>query len=152
MKKSLRRITMLKILLPVDGSKSSSRAASKLLETSSWYRSRPRVELLAVHLPVPRFTNMSTVISTEMINRYYRDECTAMLKPGRRILDRAGMKYNAQMSVGPIAETIVAHARECGADMIYMGSRGMTALAGMVLGSVTTRVLHLATIPVLLVH
>ena len=33
--------------------------------------------------------------------------------------------------------------------MIYIGSRGMTALDGMVLGSVTTRVLHLATIPIL---
>ena len=38
------------------------------------------------------------------------------------------------------------------ADMIFMGTRGMTALANVALGSVTTRVLHLAHIPVLLVH
>jgi nucleotide-binding universal stress UspA family protein len=36
--------------------------------------------------------------------------------------------------------------------MIYMGTRGRTALANMVLGSVATRVLHLAHIPVVLVH
>jgi nucleotide-binding universal stress UspA family protein len=36
--------------------------------------------------------------------------------------------------------------------MIYMGTRGMTALSNMVLGSVTTRVLHLAHIPVVLIH
>ena len=35
---------------------------------------------------------------------------------------------------------------------IYMGTRGMTALSSMVLGSVTTRVLHLAHIPVVLIH
>jgi nucleotide-binding universal stress UspA family protein len=36
--------------------------------------------------------------------------------------------------------------------MIFMGTRGMTALANVALGSVTTRVLHLAHVPVLLVH
>jgi nucleotide-binding universal stress UspA family protein len=36
--------------------------------------------------------------------------------------------------------------------MIYMGTRGMSALANMALGSVTTRVLHLCHIPVVLIH
>jgi nucleotide-binding universal stress UspA family protein len=35
--------------------------------------------------------------------------------------------------------------------MMYMGTRG-GALANMVLGSVATKVLHLAHIPVVLVH
>jgi nucleotide-binding universal stress UspA family protein len=33
-----------------------------------------------------------------------------------------------------------------------MGTRGMSAIANVALGSVTTRVLHLAHIPVLIVH
>jgi nucleotide-binding universal stress UspA family protein len=36
--------------------------------------------------------------------------------------------------------------------MIYMGTRGMTAFANVLLGSVATRVLHLAHIPVVLIH
>jgi nucleotide-binding universal stress UspA family protein len=55
-------------------------------------------------------------------------------------------------AVGPIAESIVEQAKESGSNMIYMGTRGMTALSNMVLGSVTTRVLHLAHIPVVLIH
>jgi len=39
-----------------------------------------------------------------------------------------------------------------GSNMIYMGTRGMSALANMALGSVTTRVLHLCHIPVVLIH
>jgi nucleotide-binding universal stress UspA family protein len=54
--------------------------------------------------------------------------------------------------VGPTADTSVAPATKVGADMIFMGTRGMTALANVALGSVTTRVLHLAHVPVLLVH
>ena len=54
--------------------------------------------------------------------------------------------------VGPIAESIVDQARQSGSNMIYMGTRGMTALANVLLGSVATRVLHLAHIPVVLIH
>lgn len=45
---------MLKVLLPVDGSANATRATEKLIETLGWYKEQPRVDLLAVHLPVPR--------------------------------------------------------------------------------------------------
>ena len=53
--------------------------------------------------------------------------------------------------VGDVAPTIVEHANRTGCDMICMGTRGMTAMSGLVMGSVATRVLHLARVPVLLV-
>ena len=46
---------------------------------------------------------------------------------------------------------VVEHANRTGCDMICMGTRGMTAMSGLVMGSVATRVLHLARVPVLLV-
>ena len=143
---------MLKVLLPVDGSKSATSATKKLVETLAWYKSRPQIDLLAVHLPVPRFTNMGVVVSNAMIERYYAEECKALLKPSRKILDAAHVSYTVHTAVGPIAESIIAQAKESGSNMIYMGTRGMTALSNMVLGSVTTRVLHLAHIPVVLIH
>jgi nucleotide-binding universal stress UspA family protein len=36
--------------------------------------------------------------------------------------------------------------------MIYLGTRGMTAISNLVLGSVATKVLHLADTPVVLVR
>ena len=143
---------MLKVLLPVDGSKSSTRATKKLIKTLGWYKEQPRVDLLAVHLPVPRLPNMSLVVSKEMLERYYAEECKEMLAPSRKALDAAGVKYTVHTLVGSIAESIIEHAKRSGSDMIYMGTRGMTALSNMVLGSVTTRVLHLAHIPVVLIH
>jgi nucleotide-binding universal stress UspA family protein len=143
---------MLKVLLPVDGSESAARATQKLMETLGWYSERPKVDLLAVHLPVPRFPNMSVVVSDEMLERYYADECEVMLAPSKKALDAAGVKYTAHTLVGPIAESIVEQAKRSASNMIYMGTRGMTALANMALGSVATRVLHLAHIPVVLVR
>ena len=143
---------MLKVLLPVDGSESATRATQKLIETLGWYKEQPRVDLLAVHLPVPQFPNMSLVISAEMLERYYAEECEARLAPSRKALDAAGVQYTAHRLVGAIAERIIEQAKQSGSNLIYMGTRGMTALSNMVLGSITTRVLHLAHIPVVLVH
>jgi len=143
---------MLKILLPVDGSPSSVRATQTLIDTVGWYKDPPEIEVIAVHLPVPRVPNMGSFVSKEMIRKYYDDECAAMLAPSRQLLEAAGIACTFQGLTGPIAETIVAHATQAGSSMIYMGTRGMSALANMALGSVTTRVLHLGHIPVVLIH
>ena len=143
---------MLKVMLPVDGSESAVRATRKLIDMLAWYKEEPSIELLAVHLPVPRFPNMSLVVSNEMLERYYAEECEEMLSPSKKVLDAARVKYAAHSRVGAIAETIVEEAKRFGCNMIYMGTRGMTALSNMALGSVATRVLHLTHIPVVLIH
>jgi len=143
---------MLKILLPVDGSPCAVRATQMLIEMIGWYREAPSIEVLSVHLPVPRVPNLGSFVSKEMIQKYYDDECAAMLAPSRKLLDAACVGYAAHQVVGPIAESIVQHATQSGTDVIFMGTRGMSALANMALGSVTTRVLHLCHIPVVLIH
>lgn len=143
---------MLKFLLPVDGSESAVRATRKLVDMLGWYRDVPAIDLCTVHLPLPRVPNMGAFVSHEMVQKYYEDESNAMLAPSRGVLDAAGAAYGVTRLVGPIAETIVDHAGKSGADLIFMGTRGMSALANVALGSVTTRVLHLAHVPVLLVH
>jgi nucleotide-binding universal stress UspA family protein len=143
---------MLRILLPVDGSESAVRATRKLIESLGWYKEPPAIDLLAVHFPVPRFPNMGVVVSNEMLESYYAEECEDMLAASKKVLDAAGVKYTAHTVVGPIAESIVEQATQFGSDMICMGTRGMTALSNMALGSVATRVLHLTRIPVMLVH
>ena len=143
---------MLKVLLPVDGSESSVRATEALIKMLAWYKEQPVIDLVTVHLPVPRLPNMGRVVSDDAIERYYAEESDAMLAPSTKALDAAGVTYTVHKLVGPIAETIVDHARRSGCDMIFMGTRGMTALSNMVMGSVATKVLHLAHIPVVLIH
>ena len=50
------------------------------------------------------------------------------------------------------AKEIVETARSEGADLIIMGSRGLSDIAGLFVGSVTHKVLQLAHIPVLVVR
>ena len=63
---------------------------------------------------------------------------------------------NAQGEVEPAAgdrpaRAILRVADRFGADLIVMGSRGLSDLAGLLIESVTHDVLHNATIPVLVV-
>ena len=144
---------MVKILLAVDGSESAVRATRKLVESAAAYRDPPQVELVTVHLPVPHVGGFSGVVIThEMIEQYYRDEGQKALAPSKQLLDQAGIRYTPHILVGDIAKTIVEHAEKSGSDMIYMGTRGMTAMSNMLVGSIATKVLHLAHVPVVLVH
>ena len=144
---------MPKLLLAVDGSESAICATRNLIEAAARYAERPDVELLTVHLAVPPVDVLSSaVVSRDTLERYYREEGEKALAPIRGLLGTAGLKVTAHVLVGDIASTIVEHARNSNCEMIYMGTRGMTTISNLVLGSVATKVLHLARVPVALVH
>jgi len=60
------------------------------------------------------------------------------------------VKIRGDVGVRPAHEVVKA-AEEEGADLIVAGSRGHTAIGGLLLGSVTHRLLHIAPCPVLVV-
>jgi nucleotide-binding universal stress UspA family protein len=142
----------MKILIAVDGSKYSLAAVDCLIGHADWYRENPAVELLTVHLPVPRLPRMKLVVGKNQIERYYREEGEAMQAGARKKLDAAGIGYNASILAGTVAESIVAHAKKTRCDLIYIGSHGRTAVGNMLLGSTAAKVLHISSIPVLLVR
>ena len=137
----------MKILVAVDGSKPSLKAVQLLIDHAGWYRSRPEVELVTIHLPVPTVRHLNKA----QVEKYYAEEGEAMLAPAKKKLDAAGVAYEARVLVGPVAETLVQHAKDKRCDMIYIGTRGMTAMGAALLGSTATKVLHISETPVLLV-
>lgn len=137
----------MKILVAVDGSKPSLKAVQLLVDHADWYREKPAVELVTVHLPVPKVAHLNKA----QLERYYSEEGQAMLAPAKKKLDAAGIPYQPHVLVGPVAEAIVKHAADKRCDLIYIGTRGMSALGKALLGSTATKVLHISDTPVLLV-
>ena len=73
------------------------------------------------------------------------------LQSARALLDAAKVNFVPQVLIGPVAETIARIALEQNCDGIVMGTRGLGAVAGALLGSVASQVVHLSDVPVTLV-
>jgi nucleotide-binding universal stress UspA family protein len=143
---------MVKVLLAVDGSDAARRATECLVADAPLYRDPVEVELVNVHLPVPNIgLAFSSVVTHEMVAKYYKEEGEQALRASRDLLDAAGIRYNAHILVGDIADTIVKHAMAAQCHTICIGTRGMSALANAVMGSIATKVVQRSTVPVLLV-
>lgn len=141
----------MKILLAVDGSRHSLKSVKRLIALSAWLRESPQVELIYVHPPVPKLPRMKWVVSAKQIRQYYEQDGWTALSKAKKLLTAGGIRYAARILVGQIAESIVQEAVRTRCDLIMIGTRGMTAAAGLLLGSTATKVLHLSNLPVLLV-
>jgi len=140
----------MKILLPVDGSACSLRAVDHLIAHVSWFREMPEIHLLHVQAPIP-IGRVQAHVGKETLHAYYLEEGQEHLVAAQKKLDAAGRFHTTHIHVGQPAEVIGRMAGELGCELIVMGSHGLGGLAGLVMGSVASRVLHLAPCPILLV-
>lgn len=140
---------MHKILLPVDGSEGSARAVRHVAGLAR------QIKDLAVHL-----VNVQPLGDDWMTRRAFKSEELADMErewgesaigPARALLGEAGITPVEHLVQGEAAQTIVRLAEELGCDQIVMGTRGQSALGDLIMGSVATKVLHLAKIPVTLI-
>jgi nucleotide-binding universal stress UspA family protein len=139
-----------KILVPVDGSENALRALRHVLEARDWYREPPEVHLLNVQHPVASGA-VKRFISADELRDFYDAEGQAVLQPGRELLQRSGLSFHCRVAVGDTAPAIVQYATQEGCELIVMGTRGMGAVASALLGSAATKVIHLSSVPVMLV-
>ncbi len=143
---------MSRILVAVDGSPHSAKVAKAVMRQAAAYRQPAELHLIYVHLPVPTLGGLIKPVGHEMLQRYYREEGEDALRPAKKLFDRAGLAYLTHIMVGPVAESLAGEARKLKCDMIIMGTHGLGAVSGMLLGSVAAKTVHLARCPVLLVR
>jgi nucleotide-binding universal stress UspA family protein len=138
----------MKILIPMDDSDCALRAVEHVLSKRGAYGSL-RVHLLNVQPPLRG--DVTLFVDEARIESYHREEGEKALARARARLEQAGIAYRAHIKVGEPAELITRMAAERGCDQIVMGTHGRGAIAGLLLGSIATKVLHLSQVPVLLV-
>ena len=140
---------MFRILVAVDGSESSDRAVSHLLKKLGWYSEKVEVHLLNVQAALPN--DVSRFIGAEQLEGFHREQGAAALASAKAILDGAKVAYVTHIGIGDPAHVIAHYANERGINQIVMGTRGLGAVAGLVMGSVTMKVVSLMDVPVLLI-
>lgn len=136
------------VLVPIDGSECSLQAVHYLIGARAGDR-RPALHLLNVQ---PAMTgDVRQFVARSDISEYQRAKSDEALRSARDLLDRAGIAYESHLEVGHAAECIVRCAEALGCDHIVMGTHGRSALADLLAGSTTLRVMHQTRLPVVVV-
>ena len=141
---------MTTLLIPVDGSDYSLKAVDYAASRARDSKSPVEVHLLNVQMQIAS-VNVKLFVSAESLESYYRDEGNRALETPLARAKSAGLNVTPHIGVGDPAKIIMDYANEKKADEIVMGSHGRGALSGAVLGSVAQKVVHLSSVPVVLV-
>lgn len=134
-----------KILVAIDGSTYSQLALPAAIEVASKFDG----EILVLHVS-EHDKGRAAVFTLET-----PAEATTMVGAAVRTAREAGITAKGQLkdvSVGHVAKAIVEIAEANAIDLIVMGSRGLSDVQGLMLGSVTHKVMQTADAPVLVVR
>lgn len=138
-----------RILCPVDFSEPSAHALEQAARMARWYGARLTVlhvrPTVVPHPDISAEGHMAPWLVAELETLCQR--VTAACADAAA----AGVQVDAMTSAGEPVHEILTHAETLPADLIVLGTHGLSGFRHLVLGSVTEKVLRRATCPVLTV-
>jgi nucleotide-binding universal stress UspA family protein len=141
---------MNKVLVPFDGSESAVRALQYLLDLPA--AALPaELHLLNVQEFPPLYGEFMTSLDVSQFRDAQVGQGRKTLEPAIEKVSAARLPFQSHVLLGNIEQVVVEQAAKLGCDHIVMGTRGHGALKGLIIGSVATKVIHLAKVPVTLV-
>jgi nucleotide-binding universal stress UspA family protein len=140
-----------RILVPIDGSRTSTHGLKEALQLAS--DSKARVKLL--HVVDQSVLALTPEMSAANIVDSLITAGEKTLKGARALAARQGVKVETAMPErhrGRGADVILDEARKWRADLIVMGTHGRRGISHMLLGSDAEAVVRSSPVPVLLVR
>ncbi len=137
-----------KILLAVDGSEHSLRAARVAADLARCMNAKEFCVVVAYDFIPPYLgePNMQYAIDARL------EEAKAVLERAVKEVGELPCEIHTELIEGSAAQVILEVAETRGSDLIVMGSRGHGAFAGWLLGSASQKVVSHARCPVLIVR
>jgi nucleotide-binding universal stress UspA family protein len=131
------------ILLPFDGSDGAAGALHHAAEIAHWADGTIHVLFVA-----DTTRDSVTVVETEVVDALVQ-EGKDIVEEAEKTLRTLGVDYDSDVVQGNPAPTIVEYAERYGHDVIVMPTHGRDGVSRYLLGSVTEKVVRLASVPVL---
>ena len=141
---------MLKLLIAVDGSEHALRAIERVAKIAA---SAVALEVILLNVrDLPIYYVELPPVNIEAMEAGQKQFQERLLADAEAVARKLGLTLGpSQRTVGLAAEEIVRVANEQAVDQIVIGTHGRGAVGSFFLGSVAQRVVHLSTLPVLLV-
>jgi len=134
-----------RILLAVDESSHSDLVVERAIAMADSFEAK--IFLVYVH---PKVLELGQPYYQEVLNKYI-ENAEHTVSHHKTHLEKSGVDFEVLILEGDPAEMINETARVMKSDLIVMGSRGLSNILGLTLGSVSTKVLHSAKCMVLIV-
>ncbi len=141
---------MKNILVPTDGSKPALRALELALTLAQQQAEPCTVHIVNIQSPIHSH-NVNRFFSPEVLQSYYEDEGQTVLATLKPILDQTSVPFQTYTEVGTISDAIKRFITEHSCDHLIMGTRGLSPIPGLMLGSSATKIIQAVEIPVTLV-
>ena len=135
------------LVVAVDGSLEAQRA----IDAAARLARATGAAVSLVHVG-PQPETLQVAGEHDGFSRAYAGYADAMLRRLAQSPSLAGLTVTTRVLEGDPATCIAAHAREASADLVVSGSRGLNAVTRLLVGSVSTRLLHLCDRPVMIVR
>lgn len=137
----------MKILVPLDGSDFSRGTLAFLASRKTFLADHPALDLINVQPSLP--ARAGALMSEEALAGYYEEESANAFEASGTVPESRAVRTAL---VGHPAEVIAREAEDRGADLIVMGSHGMSGFSELLFGSVTMGVLARSHIPMLVLR
>lgn len=135
------------ILVAIDGSKHAHRAAERAVELIKYL---PNVSVTLFH--VSTTVNKSELLRSHFdVKKMLEESAHKELVRTELLFKNQGIPYQLEVSLGDPGDEIIAKLNESNYDLVIVGSRGLSKFQEFVLGSVSNRVAHEATCPILII-
>jgi nucleotide-binding universal stress UspA family protein len=136
-------------LVPIDGSECSLKAVRHAIALARGLDGE--IHLVHGHEEPLLYGELAVYVPREKMEQMQRQHSEDILSRAEPLLQASGVRYTKGVLIGPIAEKIAEEAERLKCDAIVMGTHGMSAVGKLIMGSMATKVVHAARIPVMLV-
>ena len=137
------------ILVPIDYSPHSGKALQVAIGLAKTFSAKVHL-LHAYHLPVS-ITMPDAVVIPQSFWDSVKDASARKLEKSFETVTREGVQCESHLTAQTPSAAIVETAKQIGADLIVMGTRGLTGLKHVLLGCVAERTVRNAPCPVMTV-
>lgn len=138
-----------KVLVPIDGSDNSFRALDAALLLSE----NLGAKVTAIHVmeEIPVLHIQSEKLLRQLLDAYKKERQVILTKCSE-IATSKGLSINTKLLQGNAGSTILDVCEKEKYDLIVMGSRGMGKFRELVLGSVSNKIVHHSSCPVMIIR
>ena len=141
----------MKVLVPFDGSNSSENAVKYVLNMAKAHKNMQVTVITVSNVADAYYLSNVSPDAREFMD-LYKEKAKENLEELKKLFEKEGVPVETVfVESGDVAKVVIDTAKQGAFDRIVMGTRGLSKLKGIFLGSVSAKVIANVDIPVTLI-